>query len=94
VARFSTETVIWSFYFEKPNKKLDGDKLEEFDQALEDSFGEAIDDACADQQIAPTKTNRSQILALAVVTRGSELKERVVSAAKFYKKNVVDNELL
>jgi hypothetical protein len=33
-------------------------------------------------------------LALAVITRGSELKERVLSAARFYKKNVLEDEIL
>lgn len=94
MANFSDEALIWTFYFEKPTKKLDGDRLDEWDQAMEDSFGTAIDDACTKQQIPTTKTHRSQILALAVVTRGSELAERVVSAAKFYKKNVLEHEIL
>lgn len=94
MATFSNEALVWSFYFEKPNRKLDADKLDAWDVAMKDSFGTAIDDACATHQIPTTKTNRSQILALAVITRGSELKERVLSAARFYKKNVLDNEIL
>lgn len=94
MANFSDDVLVWTFYFEKPNKKLNSDKLEEWDQAMEDSFGAAIDNACTKQQIPTTKTNRSQILALAVVTRGSELAERVSSAAKFYKSNVLANEIL
>jgi hypothetical protein len=94
VPTFSNEALVWTFYFEKPTKKLDSDKLDDWDVAMNDSFGTAIDDACATHQIPTTKTNRSQILALAVITRGSELKERVLSAARFYKKNVLEDEIL
>jgi hypothetical protein len=94
VATFSDEVLVWTYYFEKPNRKLDGDKLADWDEAMEDSLGPAIDEACTKLQIAPTKANRSQLLALAVVTRGSELSERVMSAARFYKKNVLSNEIL
>jgi hypothetical protein len=91
---FSNEALVWTFYFEKPKGKLDSDRLAEWDETMEDSFGAAIDSACAKQQIPTNKTNRSQVLALAVVTRGSELSERVLSAARFYKEKVLTNEIL
>jgi hypothetical protein len=94
VAKFSNDVLVWTFYFEKPGKKLDPDALAEWDQAMEDSFGPAIDKACEKQQIPTTKTNRSEILALAVITRGSELTERVRTATRFYKNNVLAEELL
>jgi hypothetical protein len=91
---FSDDVLVWTYYFEKPGKKLDRDKLEAWDQSMEDSFGDAIDEACTKHQVPPTKTNRSQILALSVVTRGSELTERVKTAAKFYKTSVLDEEIM
>ena len=94
MATFSDDALVWTYYFEKPNRKLDGDKLADWDEAMEDCFGPAIDEACTKLQIPPTKTNRSQLLALAVVSRGSELSERVMSAARFYKNNVLSNEIL
>jgi hypothetical protein len=90
---FTTDALVWTHYFEKPNKKLDEDKLERWNQAMEESLGTAIDTACAALGIPRTKANRSHILALAVVTRGSELAERVKTAARFYKDNVIANEL-
>jgi hypothetical protein len=91
---FSDDALVWTWYFEKPGKKLDRDKLEAWDEAMEDAFGAAIADACTTHQIPPNKTNRSQILALAVITRGSELGARVKSAAKFYKQSVLDEEIM
>ena len=61
---------------------------------MEGCLRSAIEDACTKLQIPPTKTNRSQLLALAVVSRGSELSERVMSAARFYKNSVLSNEIL
>ena len=91
---FSNDALVWTWYFEKPGKKLDLEKLEAWDEAMEGAFGAAIADACTTHQIPPTKTNRSQILALSVITRGSELAARVRSAAKFYKQSVLDEEIM
>jgi hypothetical protein len=94
VAHFSSEALVWTHYFEKPGKKLDAERVGKWDDALELAFGGAIDAACTKHQIPATKSNRSQILALAVITRGSELRERVMTAAKFYKTSVLAEEIL
>ncbi|HEY0874604.1 MAG TPA: hypothetical protein VGD94_14120 [Vicinamibacterales bacterium] len=91
MASFSTDVLIWTHYFEKFTGKLDPDRLARWDLAMEESFGSAINAACEEKGIRPTKTNRSQILALAIITRGSELRGRVRAAAAFYRKNVLDS---
>jgi hypothetical protein len=93
MAHFSVDALVWAHYFEKPNKKLDQDKLAAWDDSLRTSFGTAIEDACTSAGIPANKANRSHILALSIIARGSGLKERVSSATRFYK-GVVDNGLL